>query len=121
MDMTFRDLIEGLHQKDASVHGGALAGVDGLVVEEWQISPESRDLAALCAEMAQFYKESVRIAGEYGLGPASELLLAGEQGIVLVRKVTEDYILLLVADPGAVPGKCRFYLRLGARRAKEML
>jgi predicted regulator of Ras-like GTPase activity (Roadblock/LC7/MglB family) len=49
------------------------------------------------------------------------LLLAGEQGIVLVRKVTEDYILLLVADPGAVPGKCRFYLRLGARRAKEML
>jgi len=92
-----------------------------MIVEEWQISPEGRDLAALCAEMAQFYKESVRIAGEYGLGPASELLLAGEQGIVLVRKVTEDYILLLVADPGAVPGKCRFYLRLGARRAKEML
>jgi len=110
-----------MHQKDVSVRGGALAGVDGLVVEEWQVSPESHDLAALCAEMAQFFKESGRIAGENRLGNASELLLAGEQGIVLVRKVSEDYLLLLVADPGAVPGKCRFYLRLGARRAKEML
>jgi predicted regulator of Ras-like GTPase activity (Roadblock/LC7/MglB family) len=121
MDMTFRDLIEGMHRKDASVRGGALAGADGLVVEEWQFSPQGHDLAALCAEMAQFFKESGRIAGENGLGGASELLLAGEQGMVLVRKVTEDYLLLLVAEPGAVPGKCRFYLRLGARRAKEML
>jgi predicted regulator of Ras-like GTPase activity (Roadblock/LC7/MglB family) len=119
--MTFRDLIEGMHRKDASIRAGALAGADGLVVEEWQFSPHDRDLAALCAEMAQFFKESGRIAGESGLGGANELLLAGEQGVVLVRKVTEDYLLLLVAEPGAVTGRCRFYLRLGARRAKEML
>jgi predicted regulator of Ras-like GTPase activity (Roadblock/LC7/MglB family) len=119
--MSFRDLIEGMHRKDASIRGGALAGADGLVVEEWQVSPQGHDFAALCAEMAQFFKESGRIAGENGLGDASELLLAGDRGIVLVRKVTEDYLLLLVAGPGAVPGKSRFYLRLGARRAKEML
>lgn len=119
--MTFRDLIEGMHRKDAFIRAGALAGADGLVVEEWQFSPQDRDLAALCAEMAQFFKESGRITGESGLGGANELILAGEQGMVLVRKVTDDYLLLLVAEPGAVAGKCRFYLRLGARRAKEML
>lgn len=119
--MTFRDLIEGMHGRDASIRGGALSGGDGLVVEEWQASPQDLDLSALCAEMAQFFKESGRIAAENGLGGASELFLAGDGGIVMVRKLTEEYILLLVADAGAIPGRCRFHLRHAARRAKEML
>lgn len=119
--MTFRDIIEGMHGNDASIRGGALAGADGLVVEEWQVSPQRHDLPALCAEMGQFFKESGRIAGENGLGSATEVFVAGELGMVLVRRVTEDYLLLLVADPGAVAGRCRFHLRQGARRAKEML
>jgi len=110
-----------MHRKDASIRGGALAGADGLAVEEWQTSPQRHDLSALCAEMVQFFKESGRIAGEYGMGPAAEVFLAGDRGLVFVRRVTEDYVLLLVADPEAVPGKCRFFLRQGARRAKEML
>jgi predicted regulator of Ras-like GTPase activity (Roadblock/LC7/MglB family) len=119
--MTFRDLIEGMHQRDAAIRGGALSGDDGLVVEDWQASPQVHDLAALCAEMAQLFKESGRIAGENELGDSQELLVAGEKGWVLVRKVSEGYLLLLVAEPGAVPGKCRFQLRQGARRAREML
>lgn len=119
--MTFRDIIEGMHRNDASIRGGALAGADGLVVEEWQVSPHPHDLPTLCAEMGQFFKESGRIAGENGLGRATEVFVAGEQGMVLVRRVTEDYLLLLVADPDAVAGRCRFHLRQGARRAKEML
>lgn len=119
--MTFRDLIEGMHGSDPSIRGGALAGSDGLIVEEWQAAPKGRDLPAICAEMAQFFRESSRIAGENGLGGATELFLAGELGMVLVRRVTEDYLLLLIADPDAVPGRCRFHLRRGARRAKEML
>lgn len=119
--MTFRDIIEGMHRNDASIRGGALVGADGLVVEEWQVSPQRHDLPALCAEMGQFFKESGRIAGENGMGSATEVFVAGELGMVLVRRVTEDYLLLLVADPGAVAGRCRFHLRQGARRAKEML
>ncbi len=92
-----------------------------MAVEEWQVSPPSHDLAALCAEMSQFFKESGRIAGENGLGAAREVFVAGESGAVYVRHVTEDYILLLGADPSAVPGKCRFFLKQGARRALELL
>jgi predicted regulator of Ras-like GTPase activity (Roadblock/LC7/MglB family) len=119
--MTFRDLIEGMHRNDASVRGGALAAADGLVVEEWQVSPRPHDLAALCAEMGQFFKESGRIAGENGLGTTTEIFVAGEQGQILVRRVTEDYLLLLVVDPDAVAGRCRYHLRQAARRAKAML
>ncbi len=118
--MTFRDLIEGIHSKEPAVRGGALAGSDGLAVEEWSTGGRL-DLSALCAEMVQFFKESGRMAREQGLGIASEVYIGGDDGGVFMREVTADYFLLLVAAPGAVPGKCRFLLRQGASRAREML
>lgn len=118
--MTFRDIIEGMHRKEPAIQGGALAGSDGLSVEEWSASG-GIDLSALCAELVQLFKESVRVAGEQGLGDATEVSFAGDDGQVFFRKVTADYYLLLVTSPRAVPGKCRFLLRQGATRAREML
>ena len=118
--MSFRDLFEEMHGKESAIRGGALAGSDGLAVEEWS-SGSATDIPALCAEMARFLGEAVRIAGEAGLGDAREVSVAGERGVVYVRRVTDDYFLLLVAEPGAVPGKCRFLLRQGASRARDLL
>lgn len=118
--MTFRDLFEGMHEKDPAILGGALAGSDGLAVEEWR-SASAPDMPALCAEMAQLIKEAGRIAGETGLGAAREVLVAGDAGMVFLRRVTDDYFLLLVTGPDAVPGKCRFLMRQGAVRAIGML
>src|SRR5512145_3170332 len=119
--MTFRDLFEAMHRKDPLIFGGALAGSDGLAVEEWKADPGDRDLHALCAEMAQFFKESGRISVETGLGNTREVFVAGENGLIFVRRVTDDYFLLLLAAPEALQGKCRFLLRQGARQALEML
>jgi len=118
--MTFRDIIEGMHRKEPAIRGGALAGSDGLAVEEWSAAG-GLDLSALCAEMVQFFKESGRMAHEQGLGGASEVFIAGDDGHLFLQRVTADYYLLLVTAPGAVPGKCRFLLRQGASRAREML
>lgn len=119
--MSFREIIEGIHAKDRMVRGGALTGSDGLAVEEWAAGPDVHDLSALCAEMAQFFKESARISLEHGLGECSEVFMAGDRGQVYFRRVGGEYFLLLVADPGAIPGKCRFLLRQGASRAREIL
>ena len=119
--MSFREIIEGIHGKDRMVRGGALTGEDGLAVEEWSAAPGLHDLSALCAEMAQFFKESARISRENGLGDCSEVFLAADRGQIYFRRVAGEYFLLLVADPGAIPGKCRFLLRQGASRAREIL
>lgn len=119
--MTFRDVIEGMHRKDPGVTAGALVGGDGLTVEEWHAPADACDLQALCAEIVRLFRESDRIAGENGLGGAEEITLAGEQALVFLRRVTEEYFLLVVATPGTVPGKCRFLLRQAARRTQEML
>lgn len=119
--MSFREIIEGIHAKERTVRGGALTGSDGLVVEEWAAGPGLHDLSALCAEMAQCFKESARISRENGLGECSEISMTGGRGHVYFRRVAGEYYLLLVTDPQAIPGKCRFLLRQGASRAREIL
>lgn len=119
--MTFRDLIEEIHARDPAIRAGALAGADGLAVEEWRDPASMDDLPALCAEMVQFFKEGGRIARESGFGASRELVLSGEEGLVYVRPVTDDYFLLLVTGPDAIPGRCRFLLRRGSERARTLL
>lgn len=119
--MGFRDVIEEMQRMDPSIRGGALAGSDGLTVEEWQAVPGACDMAAICAEMVQFFRESGRIARENGLGEALEITLTGDRGLVFLHRVNEEYFLVVVTEPGALPGKWRFLLGRGARRAKEML
>jgi predicted regulator of Ras-like GTPase activity (Roadblock/LC7/MglB family) len=119
--MTFLEIFEEMHRKDPGVTSGALAGVDGLTVEEWRRAGDDRDLSSLCAEIVQFFRESDRIASENGLGEAEEVHLGGDRAQVFVRKVTADYLLVVVTKPGMVPGKCRFLLRQAARRTREML
>jgi predicted regulator of Ras-like GTPase activity (Roadblock/LC7/MglB family) len=118
--MTFRDIIEGMHRKEPAIRGGALAGSDGLTVEEWSAA-DGLDLTALCAEMVQFFKEGGRVAREQGLGGTSEVVIAGDDGLIFFRSVTADYYLLVVTSPGVIPGKCRFLLRQGASQARGML
>ena len=119
--MAFREIIEQMHRVDPAIRGGALAGTDGLTVEEWHSGGEPCDLAALCAEMAQYFRESGRIALENGLGEAGELTLSASAGLIFLEKVSVDYFFLVVTDPGAIPGKWRFLLRQAARRAREVL
>jgi predicted regulator of Ras-like GTPase activity (Roadblock/LC7/MglB family) len=121
MDMTFRDIIEAIHLKDQGVTSGALVGSDGLTVEEWHAPGDGQDLSALCAEMAQFFRESDRIARENGLGESAELSMAGDSGRVFLHRVSADYLLAVVTTPAVIPGKCRFLLRQAARRSREIL
>lgn len=119
--MTFLEIFEEMRRKDPGVTSGALTGVDGLTVEEWRVPGDDRDLSALCAEAVQFFRESDRIASENGLGEAEEVHLGGDLGQVFLRKVAAEYILVIVTEPGTIPGKCRFLLRQAARRTREML
>jgi predicted regulator of Ras-like GTPase activity (Roadblock/LC7/MglB family) len=119
--MTFLEIFEEMHGKDQGVTSGALAGADGLTVEEWRAPGDDRDLSALSAEIVQLFRESDRIAEENGLGAAEEAHLGGDRAHVFIRRVDPEYFLLIVATPGTVPGKCRFLLRQAARRTREIL
>jgi predicted regulator of Ras-like GTPase activity (Roadblock/LC7/MglB family) len=119
--MTFREILEEMHGKDPGVTAAALVGSDGLTVEEWRAPGEERDLSALCPEIVRFFLESDRIAGENGLGSSEELRLSGDRAQVFVRRVTPEYLVMIVGAREAVPGKCRFLLGRAARRMRDLL
>lgn len=119
--MTFRDVLEGIHRDDPAVVAGALLGSDGLVVEEWALVGTFTDISALSAEAAHLFRVAGRISSENGLGRGADLLLAGDAGIMMIRSVNDEYLLLLRAAPNAIPGKCRFLLRRAAASIREIL
>jgi len=119
--MTFRDIIEEMNKRDSAVTSGAVVGSDGLTVEEWHAPGDSQDLSALCAEAAQFFRESERISSENGLGEGREVFFAGDQGCVFVHRVADGYLMAVVASNGVIPGRCRFLLRQAVLRAQEIL
>jgi len=119
--MTFRDIIEEMNKRDPAVTSGAVVGSDGLTVEEWHAPGDSQDLFALCAEAAQFFRESSRIALENGFGEGREAFFSGDQGCVFIHRVADGYFLVVVASNGIIPGRCRFLLRQAALRAQEIL
>ena len=119
--MTFRDIIEAMHKRDSAVTSGAIVGSDGLTVEEWRAPGDSQDLFALCAETAQFFRESARIALENGLGEGREAFFSGDKGCVFIHRVNEGYSLAVVASNKVIPGRCRFLLRQAVLRAREIL
>ena len=119
--MTFRDIIEDMNKKYSAVASGALVGSDGLIVEEWRPPENSADLSALCAEIAQFFRESGRIALENGLGEGLEVFLAGDRGCIFIHDVADGYFLAVSTPNDILPGKCRFLLRQAVRLAREIL
>ena len=94
--MTFLEIFEEMHRKDQGVTSGALAGVDGLTVEEWRAPGDDRDLSALCAEIVQFFRESARIASENGLGEAEEVLQ-----VVEAAKGLKARAIAITGQPGS--------------------
>jgi len=103
--MTFREIFEGMHRKDPGVTSGALAGVDGLTVEEWRAPGDDRDLSALCASPSSFSGVRPHRDGER-LGAAKSSTSEGPRA-GLPPQGGPGYFLVIVAAPGTVPGKCR--------------
>jgi predicted regulator of Ras-like GTPase activity (Roadblock/LC7/MglB family) len=119
--MRFRDILEEMHRRDPAIRGGALCGTDGLVVEEWLRAKNECDVAALCAEAAQLFRTAERVSGDNGLGAPKELTIAAEEGLLFVHRVDREYHLVVLTEPGAIPGKWRFLLGQGARTARGIL
>lgn len=119
--MRFRDILEEMHRRDPAIRGGALCGTDGLVVEEWLRGRNECDMAALCAEASQLFRSAERTADENALGSVRELSLTTAEGLLFLHRVDDEYHLVVLTEPGAIPGKWRFLLGQGARSARGML
>jgi predicted regulator of Ras-like GTPase activity (Roadblock/LC7/MglB family) len=116
-------LADSLHQVvlDMEESGGiAIVGMDGIVVEE-QKRDAGIDLQALGAEFSGLLKAAGKLTESVEWGGVNEMMMTAERSVVVLRRVTAEYFLILVIRPDGNLGKARFLLRRAGSQLKTEL
>ncbi|HEY4486015.1 MAG TPA: roadblock/LC7 domain-containing protein [Nitrospiria bacterium] len=118
--MGLGELLQEMGRELKDFRGAALAGMDGIVVEQHNTEREL-DLHSLAAEFSGMFKAAEKATEPIHAGAMTELVAAAENSIVMVRRVTMEYFLILVIRPEGNLGKGRFILRrIGAQVKIEL-
>jgi predicted regulator of Ras-like GTPase activity (Roadblock/LC7/MglB family) len=118
--MSFTDSLQRVIHQHEEAQGVALVGLDGIVVEE-QKRDKTLDLQSLGAEYCSVLKTAEKAMSSMDLGSWEELSVQTDKALVLIRRVHEQYFLLLVIRKDGNFGKGRYLLRREAASLKSEL
>jgi len=98
----------------------ALVGRDGIVVEHWS-SGAGPAVEALAGELTPLLRAVESLATQTDAGELREILVRLASWSCLVKPMTEEIFLVIVADSDTVPGRLRFEaLRASSRFEAEL-
>ncbi len=118
--MSFVENLRRITNNLEDVMGVALAGMDGIVVEEHK-RDSLIDFHVLAAEASGLMRH-VDVMGEsIQFGEGKELSVLASGGMILIKKVSSEYFLLMAVSSEGNYGKARYLLRReGAVLEKEL-
>lgn len=108
--MSFEESLRRVTNNIEDSLGVAMVGMDGMVVEEHKKDP-LLDLQSLGAEYCAVIKDIERVSSSLGLGSGREISVVTDKAIVILKKINEEYFLLLVLGSEGNFGKGRFLLK----------
>ena len=108
--MSFTDSLRRVIHELEEAQGVALVGTDGIVVEE-QKRDKALDLQSLGAEYCSVLKTADKGTSSMDLGSLEELSVQTDKALVLIRRIHEEYFLLLVIRKDGNFGKGRYLMR----------
>jgi predicted regulator of Ras-like GTPase activity (Roadblock/LC7/MglB family) len=109
--MSFADIIKEVVQGTEGALGAVVVGIDGIPVEEFSIS-EDIDLQSMTVEYATLLKEIERGSQASQLGSTKEVTVIADKAMIMLRRLTEEYFMVLIIKPDGNFGKGRFLLRM---------
>ncbi|MBI3812737.1 MAG: roadblock/LC7 domain-containing protein [Nitrospirae bacterium] len=118
--MSLAESLRRVVQELDEAGGVAIVGMDGIVVEEQKRDPRI-DLQTLGAEFSGLFRSAGKLAESVEFGEVSELMTSAERSVVILRRVTAEYFLVLVIHPDGNLGKARFLLRRAGSQLKMEL
>lgn len=118
--MNFTERLQKIIDKVDDLLGVAISGVDGILLEERKIDP-MLDLASLAAEYSALWKTIDQAGRSVDLGGAQEINILTEKWMILLKKISADYFLILVAGSEKNFGKGRFLMKRAAGALVEDL
>lgn len=115
-----REALEETARRLPGCEAAALVGRDGIVVEQWT-GGDGVPLEVLAAEMTPLLRAADALGRSSEGGSVKEILLRLDSWLCLVRPISVEIFLVLVAGHAAVPGRLRFEaIRATARLESEL-
>ncbi len=108
--MSLSDILMGIIGELEGSRGVAVVGMDGILVEEQKRDGEL-DLQTLGAEFSGLLRSSEKAFESVEAGEVVEIMMKAARSLLLLRRVTPEYFVMLVLHPDGNLGKGRFLLR----------
>lgn len=117
--MSFSDILKEVVNGTEGALGALVVGVDGIPVDEFSVQ-EDLDLQSMTVEYATLLKEIEKGSRAAHLGSTKEVTVIAERAMIMLRRLNDEYFLVLVIRPDGNFGKGRFLLRMsGPKLLKE--
>ena len=116
--MSFSEILKGITQDIKGAKGAAVVGMDGIVVDEYLVSPDA-DMQSLSAEYGNILKEVQQASHSLQLGSASEFAVMTDTTGLVIRRINKDYFLTLLISQNTGLGKGRFKAKIAAMRLEK--
>jgi predicted regulator of Ras-like GTPase activity (Roadblock/LC7/MglB family) len=110
--INFREVLQGMVERTEGCFGSLIMGTDGIAVEKvWKTPVTQVNLDVAVAEYTSLLRQAKRANKEIGFGKLREFTFSGENGIFILRFLSEYYFIAMILSPDGNFGRGRFELR----------
>jgi predicted regulator of Ras-like GTPase activity (Roadblock/LC7/MglB family) len=109
--MPFADILKAVVNGTEGALGALVVGVDGIPVEEYSVTGEI-DLQSMTVEYSTLLKEIEKGSQAAQLGTTKEVTVIADKAMIMLRRLNDEYFMVLIIRPDGNFGKGRFLLRM---------
>lgn len=109
--MSFADILKELVNGTEGALGALVVGIDGIPVDEYSVSGDL-DLQSMTVEYSALLKEIEKGSQAARLGTTKEVTVMADKAMIMLRRLNDEYFLVLIIRPEGNFGKGRFLLRM---------
>jgi predicted regulator of Ras-like GTPase activity (Roadblock/LC7/MglB family) len=111
--MPFSDIMKDVVNGTEGAVGALIVGLDGIPVEEYSISKEM-DIQSMTVEYSALLKEIEKGSQSAQIGSTREVTVIADKAMIMLRRLNDEYFIVLIIKPDGNFGKGRFLLRMSA-------
>jgi predicted regulator of Ras-like GTPase activity (Roadblock/LC7/MglB family) len=109
--MPFSDILKEVVNGTEGALGALVVGIDGIPVDEY-IAGGDMDLQSMTVEYSSLLKEIEKGSQAARLGSTKEVTVITDKAMIMLRRLNDEYFLVLIIKPEGNFGKGRFLLRM---------
>jgi len=114
----FRSVLETLRQTVSDVEAVIIIGPDGVV--DYVLTDPSLKIETIANEYAMLLRIAARTSEDAGAGDLVEQIVVSDKSIMIARRVSPEYFLILLSRAQDQIGRARFELRNAVSEIQKM-